>query len=180
VSLYIIERIKSEFSLSDEELEFAIDKAKGIILGYAMEYRACKILEKYDFKNIKYVNLPTHDIEAERNGERYFIEVKATSKSPTREYSAYKVAMIAMLDGVHLTLIMKPKEALYITRQILSEPKGILYDFFKVLKSGREENLIKFLENAKNYEIIKSYHRVLYNYKYLIPRKVIELLNIPP
>ncbi|MEM0374237.1 MAG: hypothetical protein QXV69_05765 [Sulfolobaceae archaeon] len=178
MSYYILEKLKNELLLSDAEIEFAINKAKGILLGYAMEYRACKILERYNFKNIKYVNLPTHDIEAEKEGEKYYIEVKATSKSPTREYTAHKVVMIALLDGTHLTLLMKPKEELYLTRQILSEPKRVLYDFFKTLRTRGEVEAIRFIENPIHYNILKSYQRVLFTYKNLLTKKIIELLNI--
>ncbi|MEM0113571.1 MAG: hypothetical protein QW253_03155, partial [Metallosphaera sp.] len=110
-----LELLKEQYGFSEDEIEYAIDRAKGIIMGFAMEYRARLVLESMNFVNIKSVDLPTHDIEAERDGNKYFIEVKATKRSPTKEYSAYKLAMIAKLDGTHLTLMMTPKPNLVIT-----------------------------------------------------------------
>lgn len=36
--------------------------------------------------------------------------------------------MIALLDGIHLTLVMIPKPNLLLTEEILSEPKGFFTD----------------------------------------------------
>jgi hypothetical protein len=167
-----------EYNLTEEELEFALNKAKGIIYGYAMEFRAIRILEKYNFTNIKYVDMPTHDIEAEKNGMKFYIEVKATSKSPTKEYSPHKVIMIGLLDGEHLTLLMKPKELLVPTRQILSEPKLILYEFVK--NRSNYEFLQKFLGNPKYLGVLKGYYKALKDFSYILPENILEVLRLSP
>ena len=160
-----LEELINEYGFTDEEINFALERAKGIIFGFAMEYRARKVLEEeYNFTNIKSVNLPTHDIEAEKDGKKYYIEVKASKKSPTKEYSAYKIAMIAQLNGTHLTLVMLPSPKLYVTEQILSEPKRVLFEFFKMLFNNDNERLKEFLSNDKNKKIIESYSKVIAHY----------------
>lgn len=159
-----LDALKNEFGFTDEELDYALDRAKGIILGFAMEYRAKKVLEQMNFRNIQFVNLPTHDLEAEKDGIKYYIEVKATKKSPTREYSAYKIAMMAKLDGVHMTLIMIPKPNLLPTEEVLSKPKRILYEFFKLVFRGDLEKLKEFLSDESNRIIISSYDKVINYY----------------
>ncbi|EZQ10798.1 hypothetical protein [Candidatus Acidianus copahuensis] len=156
--------LKEEYGISDDELDFAIGRAKGIVLGFAMEFRARKILEDMNFVNVKSVDLPTHDIEAEKDGEKFFIEVKASKKSPTKEYSAYKIAMIAKLNGTHLTLLMRPNPNLLYTKDILSEPKRILLEFFKLLFSSDYEDLELFLEDYKKRSIVASYGKVIQHY----------------
>ncbi|BDC18093.1 hypothetical protein HS5_09830 [Acidianus sp. HS-5] len=159
-----LEELINEYGFTDEEINFALERAKGIIFGFAMEYRARKVLEEYNFTNIKSVNLPTHDIEAEKDGEKYYVEVKASKKSPTKEYSAYKIAMIAQLHGIHLTLVMLPSPKLYITEEILSEPKRVLLEFFKILFNNESEKLKEFLSNDKNRKIVESYSKVIVHY----------------
>ncbi|MEM4046238.1 MAG: hypothetical protein QXI65_00785 [Metallosphaera sp.] len=156
-----LELLKEQYGFSEDEIEYAIDRAKGIIMGFAMEYRARLVLESMNFVNIKSVDLPTHDIEAERDGNKYFIEVKATKRSPTKEYSAYKLAMIAKLDGTHLTLMMTPKPNLVITEEILSEPKKILFNFFRLALNNKNDELKRFLEDERNKKIVRSYDKVV-------------------
>ncbi|ARM75145.1 hypothetical protein [Acidianus manzaensis] len=165
-----LQDLKDEFGFTDEELNFALDRAKGMILGFAMEYRARKVLEELNFTNIKSVDLPTHDIEAEKDGVKYFIEVKASKKSPTKEYSAYKIAMMAKLNGVHLTLVMIPKPNLMPTEEILSKPKRVLYEFFKIFFSGNSSQLKEFLEDNNNKTILLSYDKVISHYIQEIPK----------
>jgi len=127
----------SELGLDEDELEYALRKAKGVIIGYAMEYRAVKILRQMGFKDIKLVTSPTHDIEAVKDGKKCYIEVKASKYSPTKHYTAWKIAMIALLDGEHYTLIMKNGEyALVRTRSILSKPKQQLFDCLLEIKNN--------------------------------------------
>ncbi len=159
-----LEELINEYGFTDEEINFALERAKGIIFGFAMEYRARRVLEEYNFTNIKSVNLPTHDIEAEKDGEKYYVEVKASKKSPTKEYSAYKIAMIAQLHGIHLTLVMLPSPKLYITEDILSEPKKILLEFFKMLFNNEDKKLKEFLSDDKNRKIVESYSKVIIHY----------------
>lgn len=160
----ILEDLKSTYGLSEQDIEYAIEKAKGIILGFAMEYKAIRVLEDMHFDNVKYVDLPTHDIEAEKSGQKYYIEVKASSKSPTKEYTAHKIAMIAMLDGIHLTLIMKPTPKLLMTEEILSEPKKILLNFFKYAYKGETESLKMLLSDDKTKEVLLGYERIIKTY----------------
>ncbi|AWR93325.1 hypothetical protein [Acidianus brierleyi] len=171
-----LEQLMEEFGFTDDEISYALDKAKGIILGFAMEYRARQVLESMNFINVKSVDLPTHDIEAEKDGRRYFIEVKATKKSPTKEYSAYKIAMIAKLGGTHLTLLMTPKPTLYLTEDILSEPKRILLKFFRLIFAEDLVDLKDFLDNDKNRKIVTSYEKVISSYLDKIPNE--NLLDI--
>lgn len=159
-----LETLKNEFGFTDEELDYALNRAKGMIFGFAMEYRARRVLEELNFTNIRFVDLPTHDLEAEKDGAKYFIEVKATKKSPTKEYSAYKIAMMARLDGTHLTLVMVPKPSLMPTEEILSKPKRVLYDFFKLLFKGDSEKLKEFLSDDNNKLILSTYGKVIYYY----------------
>ncbi|MCY0859128.1 MAG: hypothetical protein OWQ54_01725 [Sulfolobaceae archaeon] len=163
----VLDEIKEEYGFSDEEIEFALNRAKGILVGFAMEYRAINFLKSMNFDNIRYVDLPTHDFEAEKDGKTYFIEVKASKKSPTKEYSPYKVAMIAMLKGTHLTLLMKPSPLLIITEDILSEPKRVLFEIFKSAFEENYEMLQKLISDDRNKEIIKNYVRVI---KYFEPK----------
>lgn len=156
-----LETLKNEFGFTDEELDYALYRAKGIIFGFAMEYRAKKILEEMSFTNIQFVNLPTHDLEAEKDGVKYFIEVKATKRSPTKEYSAYKIAMMAKLNGSHLTLVMIPKPNLVPTEEILSRPKRVLYEFFKLVFRGDIERLNEFLKDDGNKSILSTYGKVI-------------------
>ncbi|MUN29257.1 hypothetical protein [Sulfuracidifex metallicus] len=158
-----LDELKSEYNFSDEELEYALSRAKGIIFGFAMEYRARRILEDMKFTNIRSVDMPTHDIEADKEGQTFYIEVKATKRSPTKEYSAYKIAMIATLDGPHLTLLMKPEPSLLVTEEILSEPKRILLRFFRLIYEGKTEDILTFIEDTHNREVISSYGKVIKN-----------------
>ncbi len=171
----ILEELKREYDLTDEDLEFALERAKGILLGYAMEHKAIRVLTSLNFQNIVFVDKPTHDFEAYKDGEKYYIEVKATSKSPTREYSAFKLAMIAALNGIHATLVMKPEPKLYLTEEILSEPKRVLLQFFKKLYEGNEEELLEFVRDEHNLKILMNYRRVLTQYKQLIEKYPIDL-----
>lgn len=159
-----LDDLKFTYGLSDEDIEYAIERAKGIILGFAMEYKAIRVLEDMDFKNVRYVDLPTHDIEAEKLGKKYYIEVKASKKSPTKEYSAHKLAMIAMLDGIHLTLVMKPSPHLFSTEDVLSTPKKILLNFFKYAYQGDIENLKTLLNDDKTREVLHGYGRIIKTY----------------
>ncbi|ABP94827.1 MULTISPECIES: hypothetical protein [Metallosphaera] len=156
-----LQLLKDEYGFTDDELQYAVNRAKGIIMGFAMEYRARIVLESMNFVNIRSVDLPTHDIEAERDGNKYFVEVKASKRSPTKEYSAYKLAMIARLAGTHLTLLMMPRPSLVVTEDILSEPKKILLNFFRLALNKRTDELRKFLEDERNRKIIQSYDRVI-------------------
>ncbi|BAB65505.1 hypothetical protein [Sulfurisphaera tokodaii] len=160
----ILDELKNTYDLSDEDIEYALQKAKGILLGFAMEYKAIRVLENMDFKNVRYVDLPTHDLEAEKCGKKYYIEVKASSKSPTKEYTAHKLAMIAMLDGIHLTLVMKPSPHLFSTEEILSMPKKVLLNFFRYAYKGEVENLKMLLNNSKTREILLGYERIIKTY----------------
>ncbi|AWR98828.1 hypothetical protein [Metallosphaera hakonensis] len=153
--------LKEQYGFTDDELEYAVNRAKGILMGFAMEYRARLVLKSMNFINIKSVDLPTHDIEAERDGNKYFVEVKATKRSPTKEYSAYKLAMIAKLTGTHLTLLMTPKPNLLVTEEVLSEPKKVLLNFFRLALNNKTDELKKFLEDEKNKKIIQSYDKVI-------------------
>ena len=145
-------KVLDELELEDNELEYAIRKARGIILGYAMEYRAVNILKKMGFQQIKLVTSPTHDIEAVRDEKKYYIEVKASKYSPTRHYTAWKIAMIVLLDGEHYTLTIRGDNyKLEKTRDILSKPKQQLYDYLVKLKEANTvEGLEKQLEQYKN------------------------------
>ena len=87
--------------------------------------------------------------------------MKASKRSPTKEYSAYKLAMIARLAGTHLTLLMMPRPSLVVTEDILSEPKKILLNFFRLALNKRTDELRKFLEDERNRKIIQSYDRVI-------------------
>ena len=172
-----IEELKEKYGLTDEEIEYALSRAKGIILGFAMELRAIKVLEDMSFTNIKYVDLPTHDIEAEKCGNKYYIEVKASKKSPTREYSAYKLAMIAMLDGIHLTLVMNPTPHLYNTEEILSEPKRVLLHFFQYAYRGDIEGLKSLINSEKARMILLAYNRVIKSYSNKYSADSLELIK---
>ena len=172
-----LEELKNAYGLSEEDIEYAIEKAKGIILGFAMEYKAIRVLEDMNFKNIKYVDLPTHDIEAEKCGQKYYIEVKASSKSPTKEYSAHKLAMIAMLNGIHLTLVMKPSPHLFNTEEILSVPKRVLFNFFKYAYQGDTESLKALLSDEKTREILLSYERIIKAYSGKYSEKSLSIIQ---
>ena len=149
--------------LDREEIEYALRKARGIIIGYAMEYRALKILEKQGFKNIKLVTEPTHDIEATKNNKKYYIEVKASRYNPTKHYTAWKIAMITMLDGEHYTLIMRPdnKPLLKPTQEILSPPKKTLYQILRAIKNKDLAMLRRLVKNKENIETLKQYIRTI-------------------
>lgn len=164
-----LQALKEQYGFTDEELEYAVNRARGIIMGFAMEYRARMVLESMNFVNIRSVDLPTHDLEAERDGNKYFVEVKASRRSPTKEYSAYKLAMIARLDGIHLTLLMTPRPSLLLTEEVLSEPKRILLNFFKLALNNRLEELKQFLEDEKNKKIVMSYDKVVQAYLHEFP-----------
>ncbi|TRM74692.1 hypothetical protein DJ523_04325 [Sulfolobus sp. E5] len=166
-----IHEILTNYEFDEEEINYALMRAKGIIIGFAMEYRARKVLQQFNFENIKSVDMPTHDIEAYKDGVKYYVEVKASKKSPTREYSAYKIAMIALLDSIHLTLTMIPKPNLLVTEEILSEPKRILYRFFRLLYAKQYDEIKVFLENEKNREVLSSYYTVIKSFsdKYNLP-----------
>ncbi len=129
--------------VNEDELEYALRKARGIIIGYAMEYRAVKILRQLGFQDIKLVTSPTHDIIALKNGQKYYIEVKASKYSPTKHYTAWKIAMIALLEGEHYTLIIRDNEyRLEKTINILSKPKQQLYRaLLKIKKGEKPENI---------------------------------------
>lgn len=172
-----LDEMKTEFGFSDEEIEFALNRAKGILIGFAMEYRAMNLLKRMNFENIKYVDMPTHDLEAEKDGKKYFIEVKASKKSPTKEYSPYKVAMIAMLDGTHLTLLMKPSPMLMVTEDILSEPKKILFETFKSALYENYEALQKILNDNRNFEILRSYNKVFRLFISKLPNEALLILK---
>ena len=174
----VLDELKNAYGLSEEDIEYAIEKAKGIILGFAMEYKAIRILEDMDFKNIKYVDLPTHDIEAEKFGQKYYIEVKASKKSPTREYSAHKLAMIAMLGGTHLTLVMKPTPHLFNTEEILSLPKKVLFNFFKYAYEGDIENLKTLLSDEKTREILQNYERIIKAYSSKYSERSLSIIQV--
>lgn len=131
-----------ELGMTDEEIAYALKRASGIIFGFGMELRARVVLESMNFQEVKSVDLPTHDIEAVKDGVTYFVEVKATRKSPTREYSAYKIAEMAMLDGPHMTLVMLPEPKLYLTEEVLSEPKRSLLHLLRQIRRG-DLNAIK-------------------------------------
>ena len=57
-----LQLLKDEYGFTDDELQYAVNRAKGIIMGFAMEYRARIVLESMNFVNIRSVDLPTHDI----------------------------------------------------------------------------------------------------------------------
>lgn len=173
----ILDELKLAYDLSDDELEYALEKAKGIILGYAMEYKAIRVLEKMNFTNVKYVDLPTHDLEAERCGEKYYIEVKASRKSPTKEYSAHKIAMIAMLDGIHLTLVMKPSPHLFNTEDILSFPKKILLNFFRSAYRGDVEKLKEMISDEKTRTVLLGYERIIRSYSSKYTGESLKIIN---
>jgi hypothetical protein len=154
-----------QYGLTEEDLDFALRRAKGILLGYAMEHKAFRVLTSLDFQDVRFVDKPTHDFEAVKGGDKYYIEVKATKRSPTKEYSAHKLAMIATLDGIHATLVMKPEPKLYVTEEILSEPKRILLRFFRELYKGDQESLKVFLSDEKVLSTLANYKRVLQQYK---------------
>jgi hypothetical protein len=163
--LGILEELMKEYMLTQEDIDFALERAKGILLGYAMEHKAFRVLMSLDFKDVKFVDKPTHDFEALKDDEKYYIEVKATRKSPTKEYSAFKLAMIASLDGIHATLVMKPEPKLFVTEEILSEPKRILFRFFKELYKKDYDGLRALLSDEKAVEVLSQYRRVLQQYK---------------
>ena len=149
--------------LDREEIEYALKKARGIIIGYAMEYRALKILEKKGFKNIKLVTAPTHDIEAVKDNKKYYIEVKASRYNPTKHYTAWKIAMITLLDGEHYTLIIRPKSKpiLKPTQETLSPPKRILYQILQAIKNKDLETLKRLIERQETNTILKQYTRTI-------------------
>ena len=149
--------------LDREELEYALRKARGIIIGYAMEYRALKILENQGFEKIRLATAPTHDIEAVKNDRKYYIEVKASRYNPTKHYTAWKIAMITLLDGEHYTLIIRPSSnpILKPTIEILSPPKKILYYILKAIKDGNLAELRKIVEKQENKKILKQYTRTI-------------------
>jgi hypothetical protein len=167
--------LKEQYGFTEEELEYAIHRARGIIMGFAMEYRARMVLESMNFVNIRSVDLPTHDLEAERDGNKYFVEVKASKRSPTKEYSAYKLAMIARLNGTHLTLLMTPRPSLLLTEEILSEPKRILLNFFKLALNNKLEDLRRFMEDEKNKKIVMFYDKVVQAYLHDTPLRTESL-----
>ncbi|EHP70673.1 MAG: hypothetical protein RXS23_09700 [Metallosphaera yellowstonensis] len=167
--------LKEQYGFTEEELEYAINRARGIIMGFAMEYRARMVLESMNFVNIRSVDLPTHDLEAERDGNKYFVEVKASKRSPTKEYSAYKLAMIARLNGTHLTLLMTPRPSLLLTEEILSEPKRILLNFFKLALNNKLEDLRRFMEDEKNKKIVMFYDKVVQAYLHDTPLRTESL-----
>lgn len=149
--------------LDKDELEYALRKARGIIIGYAMEYRAFKILENQGFQNVELVMAPTHDIEAVKNGKKYYIEVKASRYNPTKHYTAWKIAMITLLEGEHYTLMLRPgyKPVLRPTQEILSHPKKTLYWILKAIKNKDLDKLRKLIEKKENREILKQYSRTI-------------------
>ncbi len=149
--------------LNREEIEYALKKARGIIIGYAMEYRALRILEKQGFKDLKLVTAPTHDIEATRNGKKYYIEVKASRYNPTKHYTSWKIAMITLLNGEHYTLIIRPdnKPVLKPTKEILSPPKRTLYSLLKAIKNKDLEQLRKLATQPETKKTLKQYSRTI-------------------
>ncbi len=149
--------------LDREEIEYALKKARGIIIGYAMEYRALRILEKQGFKDLKLVAAPTHDIEATRNGKKYYIEVKASRYNPTKHYTSWKIAMITLLNGEHYTLIIRPdnKPVLKPTKEILSLPKKTLYSLLKAIKNKDIEQLRKLANQPETKKTLKQYSRTI-------------------
>ncbi|AAY80329.1 hypothetical protein [Sulfolobus acidocaldarius] len=173
----ILEELRQEYDLTDDEIEYAIDKARGIILGFAMEMKAMKVLQDMNFMNVKYVDLPTHDIEAEKDGSKYYVEVKATKKSPTREYSAHKIAMIARLDGTHLTLVMTPSPHLFNTEEVLSEPKRLLFNVFRYIYSNNVEKLKEITSDDKYKTILSSYEKVIKIYTTRYNKDALSLLE---
>jgi hypothetical protein len=150
--------------LTEEEASYALRKASGVILGYAMEYRAVRVLDQMGFTNIIIADLPTHDIEAEKDGARYFIEVKSTRHSLTREYSAHKIAMMAELDGIHATLAMLPEPKLHETEKILSEPKRMLFKILRYIKLGDREKIDQMLSDHKVARVIAGYKSLVIQY----------------
>jgi hypothetical protein len=150
-----------EIGIGEEELVYALKKAKGIIYGYAMEYKAVKLLMDMGFKEVKLVDMPTHDIEAEKENKTFFIEVKASKRSPTKNYSAHKLAMMASLKGNHLTLIMGDNVRLVETKEILSKPKRLLYEFLLALSNENKEEIVRMMKNQDYREVIMSYNQVI-------------------
>ncbi|BCU68368.1 hypothetical protein HS7_18050 [Sulfolobales archaeon HS-7] len=155
-----IESLK-KLGLSEEEIDFAIERAKGIILGYAMEFRAKNLLEEWGYKEVIYVDLPTHDLEAVKDGERYYIEVKATNHSPTKEYSGFKLAMLVPLSKRHLTLVMRPEPKLYFTVEVLSKPKRELLEFMYNVITNNVDNLNILLREKEVLDNLKKYSSAL-------------------
>ncbi len=144
-------------ALSDEELEYAIRKAWGIIIGYAMEYRAKKILEELGFKDIKLVDAPTHDLEATLNGEKVLIEVKS-AKSPTRSYSANKILLISKLNNPHYTLIVRSNGyELKRTEEILSPPKRLLLELLRAINAGDQDKVNEILSTREARRLLQPY-----------------------
>ncbi|WP_229768082.1 hypothetical protein [Sulfodiicoccus acidiphilus] len=148
--------------MTDEEISYALKRARGIIFGFGMEFRAKSVLESMNFEEVRGVDLPTHDIEAIRGGVKYFIEVKATRKSPTKGYSAHKIAQLALLDGPHMTLVMYPEPKLYLTEEVLSEPKRMLLFLLKQVKNGNLEAVKKIVEIGGDF--LRPYEAVIMDF----------------
>ncbi|MEM4746500.1 MAG: hypothetical protein QXF40_04020, partial [Metallosphaera sp.] len=58
-------------------------------------------------------------------------------------------------------LMMTPKPNLVITEEILSEPKKILFNFFRLALNNKNDELKKFLEDERNKKIVRSYDKVV-------------------
>lgn len=152
--------ILKDLDLTNEELEYALRKAKGIILGFAMEYRAAQFLRNMGYERVTTVDMPSHDIEAKLKGETFYIEVKASRYSPTKEYSGHKIGMIVELGDRHLTLTMTPEPRIMKTLEILSPPKRLLYDFLTSVKQNDLEKMRSIL-TEENIKVLKTYSRVI-------------------
>jgi len=61
--------------------------------------------------------------------------------------------------------VMKPEPKLFITEEILSEPKRILFRFFKELYKKDYDGLRALLSDEKAVEVLSQYRRVLQQYK---------------
>jgi len=60
---------------------------------------------------------------------------------------------------------MKPEPKLFVTEEILSEPKRILFRFFKEIYKKDYDGLRALLADEKAVEILSQYRRVLQQYK---------------
>jgi len=60
---------------------------------------------------------------------------------------------------------MKPEPKLFVTEEILSEPKRILFRFFKEIYKKDYDGLRALLSDEKAVEVLSQYRRVLQQYK---------------
>jgi hypothetical protein len=70
---------------------------------------------------------------------------------------------------------MTPRPSLLLTEEILSEPKRILLNFFKLALNNKLEDLRRFMEDEKNKKIVMFYDKVVQAYLHDTPLRTESL-----